>query len=455
MFPNLIRKNFYKVYQTFKGYNALESLDNVRKIQWYSEDKLKKLQYTRLVKLLKNSYANVPYYKNLFNNIGIKVNNNISIDDFQKIPLLDKEMINSNKENLISSKYSKTELTKDTTSGSTGEKLVFYNDEKNGAKRNDYFGESVDLRNREWLGVEIWDKQVWLWGSQMDISRSKSFMIRMKNFIFPTLMLSSYTMFPETMKMYVKKINQYKPKVLVGYASSLYLFSSYLEKEKKSIKGLKGIISSAETLYEYQRDKIENIFGCKIFNRYGCREFGSIAQECDRHNGLHINDEHLFVEILDENGHPCDPGEKGQIVITNLDNYGFPFIRYKIGDIGTFSNNKCDCRRGLTLLEKIDGRTLDVIIGANGNQLVGFLWLVKGVKGIKQFQIIQRELGKLILKLIVEKSFTINEKQKLLNRVYYYCGKNMKVNIEVVDEIPLTVSGKQRFVISKLSPYQK
>jgi phenylacetate-CoA ligase len=136
-----------------------------------------------------------------------------------------------------------------------------------------------------------------------------------------------------------------------------------------------------------------------------------------------------------------------------LDNYGFPFIRYKIGDISSLSSRKCPCGRGLKLLENVDGRIWDVIIGINGNRIIGSFWLVKNIDGIEQFQILQEEFGKIIIKLIINKLFTDIEKQKLFNRIYETCGQNMNVDIQFVDKIPLTEYGKRRFIISKISPY--
>jgi phenylacetate-CoA ligase len=396
----------------------------------------------------------VPYYKNLFDDIEIDVQNGVSIEDFQKIPLLDKENITTNKEMLISKVFKLSDLNVNTTSGSTGKKLEFYND-KNGAKRNDYYRQAVVFRNVEWLGVSNFDRGATIWGMQIDITQSKKFIEKMNRLIFPSLFLNSFEMSNETMKSYAKKINRYRPKVLIGYASALYVFASYLKENQIDVYSPKGIISSAETLSNQQRNIIESVFRCEVFNRYGCREVGCIAQECEQHNGLHINAEHVYVEILDEKGKPCKPGESGQIVITNLDDYGFPFIRYKIEDIGVLSERGCPCGRGLPLLKKVEGRIWDIIVGANKNRLIGTFWLVYGIKGIKQFQVLQEVFGEISVKLVVDESFIEDEKQKLIKRIYDACGEDMKIDIQLVDNIPLTKSGKHRFIISKVSPFVK
>jgi phenylacetate-CoA ligase len=266
-------------------------------------------------------------------------------------------------------------------------------------------------------------------------------------------MLSSYDMTEENMLEYRNKINKHRPQLITGYGSALYLFSSFLKEKKLDIYTPKGIISSAETLYEHQRERIESVFGCKVFNRYGCREVGNIAQECSEQSGLHMNSEHILVEVLDEDGLPCEPGKTGEIVVTDLDNYAFPFIRYRIEDIGTLSSIACPCGRGLPMLEKVEGRIWDIIVGTNGNRLVGTFWLIEGIKGVKRFQIIQERFGELLVKLVVNSSFTQREKQILVDRVHRKCGQDMKIEIQIVDKIPLTKSGKHRFIISKVSPF--
>jgi phenylacetate-CoA ligase len=367
-----LRKFIYNIYEKILKNKDLDGLEELRKTQWFSEEKIKEFQWRRLENLLKHSYESVPYYKDIFNNLNIDIKNSITIEEFQKIPLLDKEIMTKNRTQLLSTRYRASDYIVDTTSGSTGKKLIFYLEKKQ--RRDDYFRYAAFWRCMEWVDVDIYDKSAKLWGSLVDLTAPKKIKNRLKKFIFPTLLLSSYNLTPEMMASYAKKIIRYKPKVIIGYSSALYLFAKYLEEKQIEIRGIKGVISSAETLYQHQRDIIESVFKCKVFNRYGSREFDTIAHECMEHKGLHISAENVFVEILDTAGNPCKPGTRGRIVITDLDNYVFPFIRYEIGDIGILSDRKCGCGRGLPLIEAIEGRTWDVIVGANGNQLIGSFW---------------------------------------------------------------------------------
>jgi len=430
----------------------LKYLDYLEHIQWKSVFEIKRLQFQKLKQLLNHVYRNVPYYRDTFSRLDLNPDEIDSTGAISKLPLLSKNEISKYFKRFFALNYKKSNFFPDSTSGSTGINFQFFKD-----KTKSDFSNAVTLRHTRWAGWDIGDRQVHLWGSHYDISKRQSYYGKLKNlFIHRTLLLSSYDLTNENMLQYMRKINKYRPKIIIGYASALYLFSKFLEDNNLNICKPKGIISSAETLDEYQRKVIEKVFGCKVFNRYGCREFGHIAQECIESCGLHISAERLIVEVIDENGNPCPSGKLGEIVITDLDNYAFPFIRYKIGDLGILTGRQCPCGRGLPLLEKVEGRIFDIIVGSNGNHLTGTFWTIllrEYVKGIKQFKILQYRMGEIIIKLVVDNRFNDLERQKLLKRVYAKCGEEMDVKIQLEKTIPLTESGKHRFIISKVSPY--
>jgi len=349
----------------------------------------------------------------------------------------------------VSSNYKKRDLIPNSTGGSTGVNLNFFSDGKNSGYVN-----AIALRNDRWAGLEIGDKNAVLWGSPFDISRANNLKSKIYHKIFRTLFLSSYFLSEEDMFTYARKLLQYKPKILRGYPSPLYHFAKFLE--ENGIKGInpKSIISSAEVLYDYQRELIESVFQCRVFNRYGCREFSAIAQECSQHLGMHINSEHVYVECLKGDGEPAALGETGELVITDLDNYGMPFIRYMIGDIGVLCDRKCNCGRVLPILEKIDGRAFDIVVGTNGRAVGGTFWtllLRTAIEGIKQFQVVQESVGEINIEVVPDESFEEGQIDTLINKIREYLGEDMKVNFQIVDKIPPSKSGKSRFVISKVA----
>lgn len=420
----------------------MSKLKELNESQYLSTDSLVYQQEAEFLKIVEHAKSNVPYYRDTLRDIEVR-----SLDDITRIPFLTKKIIRNNTDYLKAGCYPPERFIPNTTGGSTGEKLDFFNDAN-------ALQASFLMRGNMWTGWRPGEKQIQLWGARQDLLDGRGIYKRFVNtFIHRNKILSSYDMRDQDMFHYQRVINRYKPRLITGYSSALYLFSNFLREHGLEIYSPKGIISSAETLREDQRETIESVFRCKVLNRYGCREVGNISHECSQQKGLHIYTEHIIVEVVDENGQSCGPGKPGEIVLTSLDNYVFPFIRYRVGDIGALSERKCPCGRRLPMLESVEGRVWDIIVGTNGNRLVGTFWLVKGVKGIQQYQVIQEEHGRLVIKLVVDDRFGDKDKQQLIERVKDKCGEDMAVEIKILNNIPMTESGKHRFIISKVSPF--
>lgn len=431
-----------KLLLEFTRHSRMKKLRELNRNQFLSKDQLVELQEEKFRELIKHAKTHVPYYRDILKDAKVE-----SLDDIKNIPFLTKEIIQQSGDCMTAEGYPSGRLISNTTGGSTGEKLEFYNDKS-------AHHAALILRGNMWTGWEIGEKQTQIWGAHSDIATSKiSYRYFKRSLIHRNLMLSSYNMTTRDVLEYHRLVNDYRPQLVTGYSSALYLFSETIRRNNLKMHSPKGVISSAETLQKGQRETIESVFQCKVLDRYGCREVGVIAHECNEQHGLHINIDHVIMEIVNESGEQCRAGETGEIVITDLDNFVFPFIRYRIGDIGVISDRICRCGRGLPLMEKVEGRVWDIIVGANGNRLVGTFWLVDGVVGIRQYQVMQPGYGKLILKLVVDDRFNDDERQKLGRRVKENCGENMELTIEFHEDIPPTESGKHRFIISNVSPF--
>lgn len=449
MYSTFAKNMIFWVYRFYWHQNVSKYLQDLELTQWLSTEEIKKRQWIKLKELLEYAYKNVPYYQRMFEIQDMSPEDIDRPNDFRKLPVLNKENITDNLSEIVSSAYDRRDLYKNSTGGSTGINLRFFSDRKKIP-----FIQALVLRNDRWAGLELGNKHVLLWGSPFDISRQNKFKSKISNRLHRLLFLSSYNLSEGTMHKYAKKLIQYKPKTIIGYSSSLSLFAKFLEANKIKNINPKSIISSAEVLYDYQRELIETTFQCKVFNRYGSREITAIAQECPEHSGMHINAEHVYVECL-KNGEPAAPGERGELIITDLDNYGMPFIRYRIGDIGVLSDRKCNCGRGLPIMETVEGRTFDAIVGTNGGYYDGHFFSIllrTAVDGIKQFQVVQESKNKINIKIVVDEVFRTEYIDMLTNKIQECCGEDMQVNFNIVEEIQPTKSGKFRFVISKVPP---
>ena len=426
----LLRYIVFPAYHKLKKTKVMERIDELEKNQWKSPEDLSILQALKLKRLLSHANNTVPFYGERFKDLGIDVTKLHQSEYFSKIPLLTKKDINENRDKMISTKLNGNKLIPNSTSGSTGEALYLYYDMRSAAYRR-----ATVIRNEQWLGIRLGDHTATLWGAPMDLKKAAALRGRLHGWANNHLFLSSYDMSDKTLEDYERKLNSFKPKLLTSYPGPLSVFAEYLLKKNKKIKSIKAIISSAETLYPWQKDIIEKAFCCPVYNRYGCREFGDIAQECANREGLHINYDRFVVEILNENIEPAAEGENGEIIITDLDNYGMPLIRYRIGDMASFKKALCSCGRGLPLLGQVEGRTLDIVRAPNGNRLGGTFWtlLFRSRPGIKSFQVIQERLDEITVRYVKDGSVANVDLLSFETHIHKKCGDNLNVHfVEVL-----------------------
>ncbi len=439
----------------FAGYHSFVCRDQTmntwrlfERNQWKNKTDSQAIQQRKLKYMLIHCMQNVPYYCRVFEELKIKEQGLWSLEILTSLPLLNKSIIRENYNQLRASNIAEHRAQKNSTSGSTGESLFFLTDKKKALTRM-----VATFRNYGWCQVSPFDRQAMLWGARFDEPDTKSFADKLRAWTRPNLFLSSYKMTESQMSDYAGLLQQYGPKLLTSYPSPLEHFAYFCEKHNVQFPSLRAIICSAEQLAETQRKLFEKVFRVPVFNRYGCREFGNVAQECEYHCGLHINTERVIIEVLREDGSECEPGEIGELVITDLDNEVMPFIRYRSGDMGSWSEKECRCGRGLPLLEKIDGRVFDLIHTPSGNSISGTFWtlLLKHIStGILNFQIIQETLKKITISLqMKEKTLTANQDFQLRHQIKE-TAPELDVEIEYVDSIEPTPGGKNRFIISKI-----
>lgn len=447
MYFYLYNRILSPIFETvIKRRKILKYRRRLEKTQWFSTQKLLDLQWEELKKLIDHAYTNVPYWKKIFDHLGLKPTDIQNLEDFQALPFMTKDNIRSHKKEMIANNYRGKTWTK-STGGSTGVPLEL-----------DYTPESYDWRlattkrGYGWAGCEDGVKQAYVWGTDI---KEPSKLIKIKRKLHYSVLRHRYyncfNFTEEKMTEALKDLNRFKPKVILGYTNPLYNFAKFVGHKRIRIHP-KAIITGAEKLYEFQRKELIKIFGCPVFNTYGSREFMLIAAECEKHHGLHISMENLLVEIIKEDGTPAKDNEMGEIVVTDLHNYGMPFIRYKIGDLGIMTSAPCPCGRGLMLLEDVVGRNLDMLKTPDGRFVPGefFPHLMKEFKGVKQFQVVQDKINELTIKIIKTDDFKNMDFQFMEKKIQGIMGEHVKVHYEFVDDIPLTKTGKHRVTICNI-----
>jgi phenylacetate-CoA ligase len=241
--------------------------------------------------------------------------------------------------------------------------------------------------------------------------------------------------------------------VLFGHSHSLYLLAKYVIAHGITDLRPVGIISTSMMLIASERQVIEAAFACKVFDRYGCEEVGLIAAECERHEGLHLCIEQLYIELLRDDGTPAGPGEEGAIVITDLNNHGMPLIRYRIEDMGVLAERPCSCGRGMPLLQRVTGRVADYLKRRDGSMVAGVSLVERtltAIPGIEQLQLVQPAIDEIVLNVVRAADFKPESEQALLQEIREVFGDGINVRADYMERIPQERSGKYRFSICRI-----
>ncbi|HXD37977.1 MAG TPA: phenylacetate--CoA ligase family protein [Rhodanobacter sp.] len=446
-YEQTFRRVLFPAYESgLRRRHTLAWLAEYQRDQWLAPERIAELQWQRLKRLLEHCHREVPYYQRRWRELGVVPADIRSLDDYAKLPLLTKADIRANFEELQADSWRGRLLTK-ATGGSTGEPMRFgYTRESNDRRT------AVMWRGYEWAGSRMGRRTLFLWGGAVgEPTRTHQLKDAIYNRLFARHVLNSFHMTEANMVEYADAIDRYRPEIIVAYVGPLVRLAQWLIANKRSIWRPRGIIGAAEALHEFQREIIEQAFGAPAFNTYGCREFMLIAAECEKRQGLHVNADHLVVELHKPHDAPADT-HTGEVVITDLFNYGMPFLRYANGDMATAATGACSCGRGLPLLSRVDGRVLDAIRTPSGHVLPGefFPHMLKDVPGVQRFQLVQRQLDRLDLAIVRGADFDEASLAYIRREVAKVLGGSVELDCRFVDDIPLTPSGKLRVTVSEL-----
>ncbi len=404
-----------------------------------------------LIDLLSHCQRSVPYYAALMDKLGTGY-----LEDpaayLAQLPILTKDTIRQNFDKLKSTDLGQRKWKYNTSGGSTGEPLRLIQD-------NDFYAltGAIQWLSFHWAGREIGKVAARVWGSERDILQgSVGLKMTLLNKLTGDSWVNAFRLTPARMREFIDHINAKPPKLIIAYAQAIYELAQFAEAEGLPVRPQKAILTSAGTLHPFMRQKIEAVFDCKVFNRYGSREVGDIACECEVHNGLHVFTRGCYVEVVDEAGHLLPKGTEGEILVTSLANKAMPLVRYAIGDRGALSlNESCGCGRNGVKLEKISGRNVDAFRTVDGTLIDGeyFTHLLYFRDWVKKFQVIQEDYQSVVYKIVrTSVDGKPEECTEIIQKTRKLMGESCKVRFDFIDDIPPGNSGKYRYTISKVRP---
>lgn len=428
----------------------LSRLEELERTQWLTRERIEQVQFEALKKLLIHCYRNIEFYKERFDSVGFRPEQFSDISEIAAIPYLTKEDIQTYSSRLVARNYRIEDLLPDSSGGSTGKPTNFLKDVRRSQSRR-----ADQIRHDRWCGWDLGEKMVTLWGASRDFEKQPSIKTRLvEKYIYRTYGFNAFDITEEKVLEYLDYLKKIRPTMIVAYANVAYLFARIIYDHDIDMGDLrlKGLISSAETLTEEKRKAIESAFRCKALNRYGSREVGLIASECSRQEGLHINADNVLVEI-EAGGKKVAPGESGEIIVTDLWNYGMPFVRFRMEDVATADDHVCSCGRSLPLIKRVEGRVSDFFVDLTGRLIHGeyFTHLFYGVQGIKQFQLIQEAPDRIILKIVPQKDFSDSVLEPIYGKIRLCLGRQTIISMVICEGSLVEASGKFRFTVSKLA----
>jgi len=429
IFPKPKLSYFYRLYY----------IAQLKRHQWLDEKDLTEIQNRKLRKLINHAYHHVPFYHDLFDSSGLRPSDVSCVKDLQKIPILTKEDVRKNYPNkLVANGIDIAKCHVSSTTGSSGVPIkVGFSD------RGHDFLYALALYIWFELGLRLKDKFVTIQHRNYQTDNNILFK---KLGIFNWENISIFTPVEDILKGLINS----KPDVIYSYPSMLLLLSQEIEKKNAGIKP-RLIVTSGETLTEHSRHKISNAFNSEIRMWHGAEEFGGMAFECRNHSGYHWINDTAIIELV-KNDRNVEDGEDGEMVVTGLTNYITPLIRYKLGDIGTHTSERCSCGRGLPLIKSIEGRTDDFLILPSGKKISPrMINVIEDIPGVSMYKTVQEAKDRIIVNLVKGKGFNQETISQIKKHIKKGClGEDVQVDVKLVDSMPLDGRGKLRAIISNV-----
>lgn len=417
----------------------------LRESERWSRERLEDFQWRQLQELLEHAYANVPYYRRTWKELGIHPRDIREPLDFQRLPLLTKDKVRGNKEEFVAETHRKS-LVAANTGGSTGEPLELYWERG----RTRALERAFMWRQWSWAGFE--------YGERTAILRGQTVKGAISHYdpIDRHLFLSGFQLSDATAPEYLSAIRRFRPISLQAYPSAATVLAQYMRRTgEPPIEGLKVVLAGSENVYPEQRRIVEQAFGARLYSWYGHAESGALAGGCEINNAYHVYSEYGYTELLaDGRAVPLGRGERGEIVTTGFINRAMPLIRYRTGDIAITQPGVCDCGRNYPLWERVEGRKHEYVVGAE-SQIVSLTAFIFGqhyeaFDRISRIQVVQREPQVLTIRLVVTPEWSVEDGNQLKGEMLNALGGNWKLKIELTDQMELTPSGKHKFVVQHL-----
>lgn len=423
-----------------------EHLNGLRVTQWYGDEEITALQEHLLRGMVHYAAAHVPYWRELFLDLGLRPADIQTAADLTKLPVLEKSTIRANPTAFRSELYPEgsSDIEHFRTSGTTGEALrvtVTLDCLK--------LEKAFTWLHRGWAGVELGDRVAAFIGYPV-VPRGRSrppFWVHDR--VEDRLLFSLHHMSQENLAAYADALERFRPRAIVGYPTAIYLMALWLQENGRTAVRADAVFTASETLLPTYRSTIEAAFGCTVFDWYGTSELIGNITQCEL-GSYHVKQEYAVVELLGPDGHAVGTGEPGHVIGTGLNNHAMPLFRYRVGDMAVPREGRCACGRAGRLVEEIVGRTEDVIVTPEGRYITRLDFIFKTIEAVREAQLVQERVDHLRVRVVPGPGFGAAEEDRIRSNLRERLGDGIRIDVERVEAIPRLASGKFRYVISKV-----
>jgi phenylacetate-CoA ligase len=416
-------------------------VDFLRKSEKWNREEIAKYQLREVQRILIHAYSKTIGYRKFYDQVGISPNAIQTLNDFQSLPFVDKEIFRDQIEEYSVPGNDRTYVT---TGGSTGIPFGMYRDRL-------AFSKELASKAHQYhrVGWKEGDRQLVFRGMQINTPDHTIFIPQ-----FNELQCSSYHLIPEFMEVFRQKAIEYRPDWIRCYPSSGYIFARWLKETKREFPRIKGVLCASENLYDYQKKLLSEVFGARIFSHYGHYELAALASFCEYEDTYHVLPQYGYVELIDKKGNPVEQiGQIGEIVATSFIMYSTPFIRYRTRDFAVYKGVGCPtCGRPYQIWERIEGRLQELIVTNSGRyiSMTAINFHDDIFDQFIQFQFYQEEKGRVTLRFIPKESYNDHLLIDIRRRLIAKLGDDLLLDFQSVNDIPLTSRGKHRLLIQKL-----
>ena len=438
----LVGHVFEPLWDRYEGSERLRTMRELAARQFDAPEALARRRGQRLNAICREAVASTSFWAERFHAAGIDPAGVLTIEDLRDLPLLTKADVRGRLDDLLSTRFAKADLVPAKTGGSTGTALHVYCDARGVQRRN-----GAALLTDTWSGWRLGQPVAAVWGNP---PRAVTFKNKVRTALKDRwIYLDTMKLDEAAVRRFVQQWRAMGPGLLYGHAHSIFLAAEMVRDMGVTLRP-QGIVATSMMLLQPEREVIEAVFGVPVTNRYGCEEVSLIASECERHAGMHVNAEHCWVEVLDDDGNECAPGVDGRLVITEFINEGMPMLRYEVGDRGVWHDAPCPCGRPHRLLRGVTGRVADFLVARDGSRVAGISLIENTLTrypGVAQLQVVQDVPEALTLNYVPGPEWSEDTRRGMEATFQEALGGGLDVRFVALERIPREANGKYRFSI--------